>query len=145
MSPIRIQINRKLYLTEFVRHTEHSVGSSPPYVAMKGDAEGVDKANFKLECFEPLDALTRRLNLYQQVRRRERQIKKVTNLDRNCSDSCNNIKRTIEHMVVRQGWVILPDGSGCFHCCNLRDAVHYSDVCEIDDMAKTPVMQSVNP
>ena len=43
---------------------------------MKGDDEGVDKSNLKLEGFECLDALTRRLDLCQQVRWWERNNKK---------------------------------------------------------------------
>jgi len=39
---------------------------------VKGDDEGVDKSDLKLEGFECLDALTRRLDLCQQVRWRER-------------------------------------------------------------------------
>ena len=47
-------------------------------------------------------------------------------------------------MVIRQGEVILPNGSGHFHCCNLHYAVHYSDICEVNDMAETPVIWSVD-
>jgi len=46
-------------------------------------------------------------------------------------------------MVIGQGGVILPNGSGRFHCCNLRYVVHYSDICKVNDMAKTPAMWSV--
>jgi len=53
---------------ELVQHTQHSVGSSPPDVAVKGDDKGVDKSHFKLKSFERLDTLTRRLDLYQQIR-----------------------------------------------------------------------------
>jgi len=68
--------SRKTHLMESVQHTQHSVGSSPPDVVVKGDAEGVDKSNLKLEGFECLDVLTRRLDLYQQVRCQERKDKK---------------------------------------------------------------------
>jgi len=43
---------------------------------VKGDDEGVDESNLKLEGFERLDALTRRLDLCQQVRWWERSNKK---------------------------------------------------------------------
>ena len=69
---IGIQIKQNtIYLTEFVWHAQHPVRSPPPYIAMKRDAEGVDESAFELKCFKCLDTLTRRLNLYQQVRFRQ--------------------------------------------------------------------------
>jgi len=44
------------------------MGSSPPHIAVKRDDEGVGKSTFELKRLEPLDVLTRRLYLYQQIR-----------------------------------------------------------------------------
>jgi len=57
------QREKKPYPTESVQHTQHPIGSSPPYIAMKGDTEGVDNSKFELKGFECLNAPTRRLDL----------------------------------------------------------------------------------
>lgn len=67
------------------------------------------------------------------------------NLDCKGSDSRNDIKGAVKHTVVREGWVVLPNGSGRFHHCNLRDVIHHINIREIDDMSEAPVVQSVDP
>jgi len=64
------------------------------------------------------------------------------NLDCKCLDSCDNIKQTVKDAVVRQWWVIFPNGGHHFYHCNLCDAVHHSNICKVDYMTKTSVMWS---
>ena len=45
-------------------------------------------------------------------------------------------------MVVRQWWVMFPNGSYHFYCCNLCDAVHHSNICKVDYKTETSVMWS---
>ena len=40
---MRVQKNQITYLTEFIQHTQHLMCHSPPYIAMKGNGEGVDE------------------------------------------------------------------------------------------------------
>ena len=48
----------------------------------------------------------------------------MTNLDHESLDSCSYIQGTIQHTVVRQWWIILPDSCHHFHSCDLGDMGH---------------------
>jgi len=50
-------------LTKFECPFEHTIGSSPSHVAMKGDLVSGDEVAFQLKLVEDLDMLATRLNL----------------------------------------------------------------------------------
>ena len=117
------------------------MGSSPPHIAMKGMTRVLMNLHLTWSALNtlmhwPEDCIwTNKLDL---GRGKEGQ----TNLDCKCPDSCNDIKGTVKHMVVRQWWVILPNRIGSFHCCNPCDVIHHGDICKVDNMTETSAMWS---
>ena len=100
--------------------------STPPNIAVKRYFEWVLNAAFDLQFLEGFNTLPRRLDL-QQVLKLENWVFKgdTMYLNRNISDSRDNIQRTVQHTIVREGRVKLPYGHRCFHGSNLCDMGHH--------------------
>ena len=65
----------------------------------------------------------------------DRQMK--TYLDSQCAHNSNHIDGTVNNAVVRQSWIVLPDGGCCSDSRDFCDFTHERNIAEVDDMTET--------
>ena len=61
----------------------------------------------------------------------------IADLDCNHANSRNHVQRPTEDMIVEQGQVILPYGSGVLNCGNFGDTTHNSHIGNVYNVSKT--------
>ena len=60
-----------------------------------------------------------------------------TYLDSKCTHNSNHIDGVINNAVVRQFWIVLPDGSCCSNGRDFCDFTHEHDIAKVYDVTKT--------
>ena len=81
-----------------------------------------NRAKFSLKVMKVCDSLIRCLDL-----------------DGEGSDSCYNVKRTSQNMIIGKSWIIFPDCSSCLDCQCLGDDRHHTlnpkiNMCEAEKL-----------